>query len=135
MHLASHDKTVQLWDTQTGGALQHTLKGHSETVSAMVFTPDGQVVASIAKDAVRLWDAPTGALQRSHHCSSKLVNSNVDKPFPKIGAIAFLTDGRLFAYATLDYTVQLKDIATGTLQQTIGGGSESIYAVKISPDG
>jgi WD40 repeat protein len=38
---ASSDRTVRLWDAETG-ALQQTLKGHSGWVSAVAFSPDGQ---------------------------------------------------------------------------------------------
>jgi WD40 repeat protein len=36
---ASHDKTVRLWDSATGAA-RGTLKGHSNRVNAVAFSPD-----------------------------------------------------------------------------------------------
>ena len=51
---ASSDKTVRLWDTQTG-ALQNTLEGHSSTVTAVTFSPDSNLVALASEDeTVRL---------------------------------------------------------------------------------
>ncbi len=60
--LALGDKTLRLWDAQTG-ALRSMLEGHSRRVNAVTFSPDSQVVASASWDmTVRLWDAQTGVL-------------------------------------------------------------------------
>jgi WD40 repeat protein len=52
----SHDKTVRVWDVQTGEC-QSTLEGHSDGVESVVFSPDGSRVASGSHDGtVRAWD-------------------------------------------------------------------------------
>jgi WD40 repeat protein len=52
----SWDKTVRVWDVQTGQC-QHTLEGHSVGISSVVFSPDGSRVASGSWDKmVRVWD-------------------------------------------------------------------------------
>ncbi|MCM2387379.1 hypothetical protein [Streptomyces albipurpureus] len=52
------DKTVRLWDTVTGKH-RHTLAGHTDTVNAAVFSPDGATLAVIGSGTVRLWDTVT----------------------------------------------------------------------------
>ncbi|PTB40419.1 hypothetical protein M441DRAFT_142816 [Trichoderma asperellum CBS 433.97] len=58
---ASDDKTVRVWDANSGACLQ-TLEGHKDLVRSVVFSPDGQRLASASYDnTVRVWDANSGA--------------------------------------------------------------------------
>src|SRR6266852_7969982 len=41
----SNDKTIRLWDTQSGHHLR-TFEGHTETVYQVAWSPDGCVLAS-----------------------------------------------------------------------------------------
>jgi len=49
------ENTVRLWDVKTG-TLNATLVGHTERINSIVFSPDGQTLASGSNDnTVRLW--------------------------------------------------------------------------------
>src|SRR6266516_2315027 len=61
----SGDKTIRLWNAQTGQALR-TLTGHSATVHGIVWSPDGRILASGSEDkTIRLWDMRTGQALRT----------------------------------------------------------------------
>jgi WD40 repeat protein len=89
---ASDDKTVRLWDAETGEALQ-TLEGHSSLVRHVVFSPDGKTLASASDDkTVRLWDAETGEAVQTLEGHSSSVRHVVFSPAGK-RLIVFHTNG------------------------------------------
>ena len=49
---------VKVWDAATGQELR-TLTGHTDGVSSVAFTPDGQRLASGSyDDTVKIWEIP-----------------------------------------------------------------------------
>ena len=61
--VAVSDNTVRLWDVTTG-QVKTTLTGHTDDVYSVVYSPDGQTLASASVDnTVRLWDVTTGQVK------------------------------------------------------------------------
>jgi hypothetical protein len=57
---ASADKTVKVWDAETGQETL-TLKGHTNAVSSVAFSPDGKQIVSASWDRTLIvWDASLG---------------------------------------------------------------------------
>jgi WD40 repeat protein len=52
----SADKTVRLWDLRTHTQLGQPLRGSSDAVWSVAFSPDGRIFASRADKSVRLWE-------------------------------------------------------------------------------
>ena len=61
------DKTVRLWDANTGKPIGQPLHGHDDAVMSVAFSPDGTRIASGGADnTIRLWDAATGSRSANH---------------------------------------------------------------------
>ncbi|KAF7557010.1 hypothetical protein G7Z17_g1025 [Cylindrodendrum hubeiense] len=100
-----------------------TLEGHG-LVTSVSFSGDGRRLASGSADrTVKIWDAITGALQRTLKGHSTFINS-----------VKFSGDGGQLASGSDDKTVRIWDAATGVLKRTLKG-HDSVTSVALSNDG
>ncbi|MEM9214836.1 MAG: NB-ARC domain-containing protein [Cyanobacteria bacterium P01_F01_bin.150] len=121
---ASADRTVRLWDVETGECLQ-TFDGHQNWVMSVAFSPDGTVLASGSADrTVRLWDIETG------ECRQILGGHGHG-----IWSVAFAPNGDYLASGSADCTIRLWSSLTGECLQTLAEHKHGVWSVAFSPDG
>ncbi|KIM23596.1 hypothetical protein M408DRAFT_332227, partial [Serendipita vermifera MAFF 305830] len=59
----SWDKTIRVWDAETGEVVAGPLQGHTDSVHSVVFSPDGQCIVSVSSGRtvqVQVWNPETG---------------------------------------------------------------------------
>lgn len=98
---ASQDKTARVWDAASGKS-KIELKGHTDIVSAIAFSPDGKALATAGADkAVKLWNAADGK-------ELKALGTHDGGVY----ALAFSPDGKLLvtAGAGKDHVIKLWDV-------------------------
>jgi serine/threonine protein kinase len=120
---ASADKTVKIWDRQTGTILQN-LTDHQDQVYAVVFSPDGQLLVTASQDkTIKIWRVETG----------ELLNT-LTGHLEGVRSLAISADGKIIVSGSLDDTVKVWNLETGALIHTLTGHSNDVLSVTISPD-
>jgi WD40 repeat protein len=116
------DKTVRLWDAQSGAAMA-MLTGHTANVQAVAISAKCRVVASGGDDrTIRLWDVE----------SKKLLHTITAHDRP-VNALAFSPKDDVLASGSADGAVRLWNLAGKAL--TVLGGSAGVKSLAFTPDG
>ncbi|KAM0294477.1 hypothetical protein ACHAPM_011216 [Fusarium culmorum] len=120
---ASRDKTVRIWNAETGEC-EEILEGHRNEVNSVVFSHDSKKVASGSNDkTVRIWNAETGECEEILEGHRNEVNS-----------VMFSHDSTMVASASQDKMVRIWNVGTGECEQVLGGHSDWVNSVVFSRD-
>ncbi|MEE0882640.1 MAG: PEGA domain-containing protein, partial [Bacteroidales bacterium] len=120
----SLDKTVKIWDVNTGQCLK-TLEGHSNVVTSVAYSPDGRKIVSVSGDkTIKIWDANTGQCLKTLEGHSYWIKS-----------VAYSPDGTKIISGSADKTIKIWDANTGKCLKTLEGHTNSVFSVAYSPDG
>jgi WD40 repeat protein len=128
---ASRDKIVHLWDISDISRVKklhqlkqdrlHLLNHDRYYVNGIVFSSDGQRLATSEGNTVRIWNAATGKeLQRLKHSGH-------------VTDVTFSPDGEWLATASQDKTARLWDATTGQ-ELKLFVHDDSVKTVSFSPD-
>ena len=116
----SKDRTVSLYDIQTGGIIR-TFYGHTGGIRSVSISPDCTMIASGSTDTtIRLWDTWTGVCRCVIDGHEEAITFVIFSP----------TNSQLLISASWDDTVQQWDISGNKI-----GSAHEDNSVAFSPDG
>ncbi|KAG2366147.1 WD40-repeat-containing domain protein [Suillus spraguei] len=119
----SDDKTVRIWDVETGEQ-EYSLEGHASGTSALDVSMDGGRIVSGAKDGNIIWDTDTKKIIRylSHHTDN-------------INSIQFSPDEKRLASTSSDGTLMILDTETWEIVFNIDDHQDKVWELAYSPNG
>jgi WD40 repeat protein len=119
--VVDEQQMVHVWDTATGRE-RFTCQPKGDYIVSLAFSPDGQTLASLTREAAQLWDATTGKTLHTVATDQK-----------HLARIAFTPDSKTLATAGwLD--VRFWDVATGREQSRTQDRFSFDPSVAFSPD-
>ncbi len=120
----SFDKTIKLWQLDSGMAIHTLTDDRRKGVFALAVSPDGKLLASGSWDErIELWNLETATLimQLTHHQAS-------------VRSLAISPDSKILVSGSFDRTIVLSSLPDGKVIKTLTD-AEPIAAIALSADG
>ncbi|MFZ1108755.1 MAG: PDZ domain-containing protein [Rhodomicrobium sp.] len=116
------DNEVRLYDFASG-EMKALLKGHTNVVMGLAFSPDGKTLISGSADrSAILWDVETQTLLH-----------RLEGHRAQIYAVGFTPDGARAVTGSLDTTLRLWSVADGALIKEMPGHGGKVISLAVSP--
>ncbi|MEM7538654.1 MAG: hypothetical protein AAF639_41185, partial [Chloroflexota bacterium] len=121
---SNHDNTVRLWDTHTGQQISQ-FTNHTDSVNAVVFSPDGKHVVSGSSDhTVRIWNT-----EQEEQIAQFGEHEGV------VNAVSFSPEEMKIVSASDDKTVRIWDIHKNRQIRAFTKHTAPVNSATFSPDG
>lgn len=102
----------------------YALKGHTDSITAIAFSPDGALLASASRDkSVKLWNLKTGELVRT-----------LPGAEAQLSCVGFSGDGKRLAIGDVGLQARVVDVASGQVLKTIAH-PDAVGEVALNADG
>ena len=128
-HIAtgSYDKTICIWDVETGATVGNSLMGHTGYVEFVAYSPDGWWIISGSDDmTIQIWDAETSAP----------VGRPLEGHTDVVWSVAYSPNGQHIISGSQDMTIRIWNADTGTAIGTpLRGHTAFVQTIAYSPDG
>ncbi|KIM24838.1 hypothetical protein M408DRAFT_331512 [Serendipita vermifera MAFF 305830] len=123
----SYDRTIRIWDAETGTTVGEPLTGHSNSVSSVAYSPDGRNIVSGSYDqTIRIWDAETG----------KAVSGPLSGHSDLVRSVAYSPNVKRIISGSYDQTIRIWDAETGgAVGEPLIGHTSGVTCVAYSPNG
>lgn len=122
--LGGPDRLVKIHLTKSG-ELEHKLKKHTDWITALAFSPNGEMLATADRNGgVTVWDADNG---------QELFTTPGHKG--AVTAVSWRTDSKLLASSSEDGTVKLWETTEGKQAKTWNAHNGGVLCVAYSRDG
>ncbi|MDQ3819070.1 MAG: hypothetical protein M3362_15530, partial [Acidobacteriota bacterium] len=133
----TESRSIRFWDAKTYKVIAKIES--AGRVQSIKFSPDGKSLAVVSdiessgsdKTIVELWDVQSKKLAAMQPAKGRSIDGSVQNIMSQI---AFSPDGKLLATITKK-TVEVWNIKTGELIQTLQGHQKDVTSVWFSPDG
>jgi len=139
----------------------YTLKGHSNIIYSLAYSPDGKFLASGSSDyTIKIWRVSDGVLMRTisdgsgylaldyspdgqilasgnklWRVSDGILIRQLSEPSISNLCVAFSPDGQIIAKGDVNYTITIWRVSDGTKLLTLSGQTQPVYSIAFSPDG
>ncbi|TDL14574.1 WD40 repeat-like protein, partial [Rickenella mellea] len=121
----SADKSVRIWNAETGASVGKPFEGHTDLVSSVAFSPDGNKIISGSHDkTLCIWNAKTYSI-------IKQLKGHTDR----ITSVAFSPNGEYIASGSFDRTVHIWHASTSEpAKKPFQGHTSRVTSVAFSYD-